>query len=43
MNDEVIRRVNAQISLMKTIVTRQSRFLGHVMRKETLESRNTRL
>ena len=37
-NDQVLQRANASRNLLKVIVSRQIRFVGHVMRKNQLEA-----
>jgi len=37
-NDQVLQRANTSSHLLKVIVSRQIRFVGHVMRKNQLEA-----
>jgi len=37
-NAEVLHRAGINRELMRTVITRQIRFLGHVLRKESLEN-----
>jgi len=37
-NEEVLQRANTSRHLMKIIVNRQIRFVGHIMRKSQLEA-----
>ena len=37
-NDQVLQRANTSRNLLKVIVSRQIRFLGHVVRKNQLEA-----
>ena len=37
-NDQVLQRANTSRNLLKVIVSRQIRFVGHVMRKNQLET-----
>ena len=37
-NDQVLQRANTSRNLLKVIVSRQIRFVGHVMRKNQLEA-----
>ena len=37
-NEEVLQRANTSRNLLKVIVNRQIRFVGHIMRKSQLEA-----
>ena len=38
INEEVLRRANVDITLMKDLLKRQMEFFGHAIRKEELEN-----